>query len=151
MQSKMRSRVLIWTAVVSTAILVLTPVCVPVLGFWRTRGSLDGFLAEAEGRGFFFFYLTFAYAIHVPVAAFVWLFVHAARKRTLQTVLFMYLVILTGMGVSAIYVYSWFRSRSFPLVRHVPALLYVFVVLPLLSYSLVSSFRTSRNKYRLAR
>ncbi|UCG56807.1 MAG: hypothetical protein JSU70_18315 [Phycisphaerales bacterium] len=143
MESKIRSQVLICTGVVTTAVLLLIPICVPAFGWWRTHGSLDGSLAEPEERGFYLLYLVFTYGIHLPLVASVWLFVHTARRCALRTAIFMYLVTLSGMALSAYYFRS---SLGYPLVRYIPAFSYVFVVLPLLSYSLVTSVRTSRNK-----
>lgn len=125
---------LVYSTAIAVGAVLLTPVFATFLGRWWTLGAL--LPEEPEQKGYFILYFAFGYALHLLVVLALLLFVEAVKSHNLRRAVLTYAVVLVGIAFCAV-----FLSRlSYPLFRYVPACVYVFVVLPLISRALVMAY-----------
>ena len=121
----------------SNVVVLLLPLLLIVAGSLWTGTPLSSIAREPESRGFLTLYCAAACILHAPLMIVLGLFAHAVGRVSPRRVNRLYVLALTAMSLSALYYVRWFIS--FPCVKYLPALFYLFVLAPFLSLGLLAT------------
>lgn len=130
MERRTQELISVYGALAGMVIVLMLPPCVIIAGSLWTGTSLSSVLLEAESRGMLVLYCAIALTVNMPLMIVLGLFADAVKQSTSTTVCMLYILALVTMGFSGVYYIKWFIG--FPVVKYVPAILYLLGFAPVL-------------------